>query len=141
MNKFKKITFILNLKGKVRRKCVTEYSNSDKIKIKNNIEPSEGELARIDIKIDNDKTILSELFVPEEYRRKGYASKIRSKAIKYLLKKGITEIETLCCPFEENISLSELSKFYKKNFLDNGAYEVKLNLGNEINHIQAYFYK
>jgi len=76
----------------------------------------------------NEKINFSTLYnlsVDYNYRKKGFATKLRNEAIQRILGKKITKIHTNPQSYLREFTLEMLSSFYKKNFKVNGAYKIE----------------
>jgi GNAT superfamily N-acetyltransferase len=65
------------------------------------------------------------LDVEPEFRRKGYATFLRTEMIKIAREKGVSVFETTACSIEEDyFDEIELLNFYKRHFIKCGAKKV-----------------
>lgn len=72
---------------------------------------------------------LYNLNIKEEYRRKGFATKLRTFAINKIKSNNISEIITSPLSYSDTFSTEKLVAFYKRNFKELGATNInQLNL-------------
>ena len=64
------------------------------------------------------------LMIYEEFQKKGYAQKLRSRAIEICKTKGVKKIKTYVSSRNKEFKNIDLVNFYKKNFIENGAKKV-----------------
>ena len=70
---------------------------------------------------------LYNLEMKEPFRGKGFAKKLRTFAINLIKDLGINTVHTNPESYNDTFSTDALIDFYKKNFKDNGAIEIKDN--------------